>query len=244
MKHTVYWIRLSTHTDVYSEGYVGFSQDEKRRFEEHHRSFYTVGKQIRENQEEIVFETLKEVNSLEEAKELEKHYRPQELIGWNIAPGGGGGRQPENVIIQISEKVKSYHKNKEWRENVWKPTLEKRNKNISKTMNDDKWKEEVGYDAWKRAGETITKVMNDEEWKKTKGKERIENQKKTKSSKEWKESYSKHIKEVRPYDGGNNPRAKPTMFQGKLFKTKKEAMEFGKSLGMRRIDIIKEIEGE
>lgn len=86
---TVYWIHYKEHTDPKSEGYVGItSQDPKKRFRDH-----GCGKNIhlrnRCKQTFTTLTTLHENLSLEDAKKIEREYRPQENIGWNTAIGGG-----------------------------------------------------------------------------------------------------------------------------------------------------------
>lgn len=93
----VYWIKLDTHTDILSEGYVGITtKTVKRRYLAHLRdsikptSFKgrcVVHSAISKYKERIQVITVCEC-SKEYASYLENKLRPREQIGWNIAIGG------------------------------------------------------------------------------------------------------------------------------------------------------------
>lgn len=93
----VYWIKLDTHTDILSEGYVGITtKTVKRRYSAHLRdsrkptSFKgrcVVHSAISKYKERIQVVTVCEC-SKEYASYLENKLRPREQIGWNIAIGG------------------------------------------------------------------------------------------------------------------------------------------------------------
>jgi group I intron endonuclease len=89
--YNIYWIKRKHHSDIYSEGYVGISNNPKRRFLEHKnskKSNSTVSNAVNKY-EDIVLETLYENISLEDAKTKEMELRPCKGIGWNLAEGGG-----------------------------------------------------------------------------------------------------------------------------------------------------------
>lgn len=103
MSHKIYWIKRKDHVDFMLEGYIGYSVDVHRRYNEHRISKTLVGNNIRkyENQIEVivlaVFES--EVDALNEEKRL----RPKKRIGWNIAIGG---QIPPNNKDNISVREK------------------------------------------------------------------------------------------------------------------------------------------
>jgi len=85
--YSVYWIKYKEHTDPHSEGYIGVSKEPLRRFKEHKNSKDNnkIKSAIKNGADiEILFNNL----SITEALELEKSYRPKELIGWNLCEGG------------------------------------------------------------------------------------------------------------------------------------------------------------
>lgn len=85
--YSLYWIKYKNYTDPYKEGYIGISNEPLRRFKEHKSSKDNnkVKGAIENGADiEILFNNL----SITEAMELEKSYRPKELIGWNLCEGG------------------------------------------------------------------------------------------------------------------------------------------------------------
>lgn len=103
--YSIYWISAHYHIDPYSEGYVGMSNQPEKRFKAHTTDTAGVGsKVVRAYVEEHGLNSVKHTilgtrETLEEAQELEKTYRPNHSIGWNLAKGGGTnpnckGRKP------------------------------------------------------------------------------------------------------------------------------------------------------
>jgi len=108
MECYVYWIKRKEHTDPYSQGYVGISNDPQRRFVEHTLSDYKVGNAISKyNDIELVI--LHECLVREDALSLENKYRPEDYIGWNVICGG---KEPprnhltEKTCKKISQTLK------------------------------------------------------------------------------------------------------------------------------------------
>jgi group I intron endonuclease len=102
--YSVYWIRRKHYSDVYSEGYIGISNNPKRRFLEHKnakRNNSIVSNAVNKY-EDVVLEIIQENLSLENAKTKEIELRPNKGIGWNLAEGGGappnmkGIKRPEH----------------------------------------------------------------------------------------------------------------------------------------------------
>jgi predicted GIY-YIG superfamily endonuclease len=86
--YSVYWIRYQNHTDPFKEGYIGISNDPKKRFVEH-KKYSKDNNMVKGAIQkgafiEILHSNLSENNALE----IEKSYRPKELIGWNLCEGG------------------------------------------------------------------------------------------------------------------------------------------------------------
>lgn len=112
--YCIYWIKLPHHKDVYSQGYVGITENFDRRMNQYKRSpntksksSYHITNAIRkygwDSMEKIV---LHDGLTKEEALSLEKKYRPNQLIGWNTFPGGGVvGNHSQEVKNKISHKM-------------------------------------------------------------------------------------------------------------------------------------------
>lgn len=90
-QYAVYWYRLPEHSNPYSEGYIGITNDTSRRCKEHMRNSkashftHAIAKY---GKDALVFTVLHEDLVKEEANELEYQYRPTINIGWNMAEGG------------------------------------------------------------------------------------------------------------------------------------------------------------
>ena len=90
----IYWIHQTNHTDPYTEGYVGLSNQPDKRFKAHTTKTAQVGskylRELSDSDKALLSHTiLAECSSLEQARELELKYRPLPHIGWNIKRGGG-----------------------------------------------------------------------------------------------------------------------------------------------------------
>ena len=103
MAFIVYWARLQQHDDPYSEGYVGISQNT---LEERKRSHYKTAKSNKRRNvhfhnalvkygDAVIWETLHEDLSEEDAFYLEDGYRPDINVGWNTDKGGLKAVSPE-----------------------------------------------------------------------------------------------------------------------------------------------------
>jgi predicted GIY-YIG superfamily endonuclease len=85
----VYWIHYKEHTDPYTEGYIGVTNNLERRLTEHtsvKSKCHHVKNRINNG---AIVSVLHHVSSIDEALALELEYRPEEYIGWNICEGGG-----------------------------------------------------------------------------------------------------------------------------------------------------------
>jgi predicted GIY-YIG superfamily endonuclease len=82
----VYWIHLKDQWDPTEDGYIGVSNDPKRRFEEHKKSKNPLLLEGMKNPE-VVMDILF-VGSYECALLRERCFRPKPNMGWNINIGG------------------------------------------------------------------------------------------------------------------------------------------------------------
>lgn len=98
IKYSVYWYKLKEHTDKYSQGYIGITNDLQRRHKEHRYSANPKNKTFIDTHftrainkyglENIIKEVLHSEVTLQEAMEYERKYRPNLNIGWNCRVGG------------------------------------------------------------------------------------------------------------------------------------------------------------
>jgi len=104
----IYWIKRKSHNNVLTEGYVGFSNNVERQFEEHKSATSKVGKAIKKYSDVEVI-TLYKFKSKQEALDKEKELRPEERIGWNIAIGG---QVPPLITKEAAQKISQTLKRK------------------------------------------------------------------------------------------------------------------------------------
>lgn len=92
----VYWIRAPHHTDIFTEGYVGFSskstEDRLKTHKNDAKRFphFPVYRAMEKYGDNIVVETVLE-GSDEYCLGIEFKLRPEPKIGWNLNCGGGKG---------------------------------------------------------------------------------------------------------------------------------------------------------
>lgn len=92
----VYWIREKTHTNIYKEGYVGITKgtlEERIRSHRKNKGNSIVAGKLRAGRD-LKYSVVHELDTLEEALELEALYRPTQNIGWNLQRGGEIGVEP------------------------------------------------------------------------------------------------------------------------------------------------------
>lgn len=96
--YCVYWIHTSNHKDILSEGYIGITCNFKQRLKSHRKNKRKtkLTDAIKSYgwinlQKEIIKDNL----SLENALKIEREYRKDSNIGWNIQIGGELGVEKE-----------------------------------------------------------------------------------------------------------------------------------------------------
>jgi hypothetical protein len=121
----VYWIHLPDHTDMYSQGYVGVSNNPTRRLQEHKNS--KDNKHLSRaltKYSDSVLQTVIFNGDSESCYLYEEQLRPTTNIGWNI--NKGGANPPSRL--------------------GWNPTattLQKRSKNLKGIVRSDKWRKNL-----------------------------------------------------------------------------------------------------
>lgn len=103
----IYWIRKPTDTDIFTQGYVGISNNIKRRFREHEKCrgtsavlFSAINKY---SWDWLVKGVIATETSREAAMALENTFRPTENIGWNIR--AGGDTSPDTMLRMQSTQT-------------------------------------------------------------------------------------------------------------------------------------------
>jgi predicted GIY-YIG superfamily endonuclease len=121
--YLVYWIHYTSHTDPYSEGYVGVTNNLTKRKSAHKKN--PINPIIpRALNKGAVFSILEENLTRDEALQLETGYRPTPRIAWNIAAGGlmphdkRGMKYSEEHCRRISEGTKGLPKSQKDRERL------------------------------------------------------------------------------------------------------------------------------
>jgi len=110
----VYWIRHQDHTDMFTQGYIGVSQNAETRFEEHRKKSsnphlkYAINKYGWTNLvKEIVLIAHKSYCLL-----IETQLRNKIDIGWNVAIGGGN--PPDSTGNKYKLGIPSWSKGKKF----------------------------------------------------------------------------------------------------------------------------------
>lgn len=108
----VYWVHLPEHTDMLTEGYIGYtSRSVEERWKGHLKESsrarnlnYPVYNAMRKYGDTIKVTTLVE-GSEEYCLELEFKMRPERKIGWNLQMGGNKGTKGVDVTAETCAKI-------------------------------------------------------------------------------------------------------------------------------------------
>lgn len=103
----IYWIHHINHFDIFSQGYVGISNQPSERFNQHKSNTNKhLSNAFDKYREDVVLDIILE-SSEEYCKYLEQILRPKENIGWNIAIGGG---MPPPADSERNKKIANIRK--------------------------------------------------------------------------------------------------------------------------------------
>ena len=104
--YSLYWIKHKDHKDPKTQGYIGISNNPKRRFKQHQRrQNHPVSNAIKKYGEDVDIFVLQEGLSEFQAKKLEESLRPKMRIGWNIMTGGNVPPSSKGTVRKdLSEK--------------------------------------------------------------------------------------------------------------------------------------------
>lgn len=108
----VYWIHLPEHTNMLSEGYIGFTSKTvlerwKGHLKESHRKRcpnYPLYNAIKKYEDRLIVSTLAE-GCDQYCLDLENKLRPSVKIGWNLQIGGGSGSSPALFSEEARQKI-------------------------------------------------------------------------------------------------------------------------------------------
>lgn len=178
--HTVYWIHLPEHNDILTHGYVGVSNNPKRRLSEHKnvskirndKNPY-FGRILNKYSDKIIL-TIIFCGDEDACYSLEECLRPEKNIGWNANKGGNkppnkkGWKPSKSTLEKRSQSLKGVHRSKDW---CNKLSLAKQGKNNpmygrknacseDKQMAIIKTKNLPNYSLYKKAIEMMDKGMS------------------------------------------------------------------------------------
>jgi group I intron endonuclease len=121
----IYWIHLPDHTDMYSQGYIGVSNNPTRRLQEHKNS--TDNKHLSSalaKYSDSILQTVLFNGNSESCYLYEEQLRPTTNIGWNINKGGInppsrlGWTPSANTLQKRSDSLKGIIRSEEWCKNL------------------------------------------------------------------------------------------------------------------------------
>lgn len=88
----VYWIHTARHKDMFTEGYIGITnQKAVQRWKQHLDNKKSMVNFINNNGTLLIYEIILVADNREYCEHIEKKLRPLLNIGWNVAMGGKDG---------------------------------------------------------------------------------------------------------------------------------------------------------
>lgn len=174
----IYWIHLSEHTDLRTEGYVGVAKDVRKRLQGHatdilkgkHKNPHLVNAMKKYGWDNLVKDIWL---SGEEAYcyEIEEQMRPKKAIGWNIAPGGhrGPGKpkgfKPSKESVEKQKNTVKINNADKKKNNLLKKQYQREQKQVvsaeKKKVAQDKKEIQANIGAQNRIKSNTGKVRNE-----------------------------------------------------------------------------------
>lgn len=143
--HSVYWIHLPNHTDQFTQGYVGVSNNPKRRMAEHlnvskfrndKNPFF--GRMLNKYSSELI-QTILFIGTEDACYSLEEELRPVKNIGWNANMGGNrppsklGWTPSKSTLTKRSVSLTGIPRSDTWRKNLSEAKIGIKNGMFGKT---------------------------------------------------------------------------------------------------------------
>lgn len=88
---SVYWLRLPEHTDMFTQGYVGISNNTRKRFSAHKKASQNphLLHAIQKHGFDNIIKQIVLISDKDYCLDIEQKLRPTKMIGWNLEAGGG-----------------------------------------------------------------------------------------------------------------------------------------------------------
>ena len=108
----IYWIKHPDHSDMFTEGYIGITNDFAQRMRKHKSKITNAHllNAINKYGWDVLVKNVILIANVDYCLEIEQKLRPKKDIGWNIAVGGGkpigwvkGQKLPDWVKERISK---------------------------------------------------------------------------------------------------------------------------------------------
>lgn len=164
MTSSVYWIHHPDHTDMFSQGYIGVSNNVRARWNRHKREAQNphLGNAIKKYRWENLIKKVLLIADETYCLMIEARLRAQSEIGWNITTGGGKpppaygnkyglGKTPPNKGKGIIKKQISLFKIA-WNKGIETP------KDVKQKLSDAKIGKPSHRKGIKHTAETIAKI--------------------------------------------------------------------------------------
>lgn len=125
----VYWIRRPEHVDIFTQGYVGITENIDNRMWRHKRYKTNVhlSNAVKKYGWDVLVKDVVLIASTEYCLDIETKLRPTKEIGWNIAIGGG-----KPVGWKLGSKLPDWVKDKISKGKIGKPFSEQHRQNLAK----------------------------------------------------------------------------------------------------------------
>lgn len=112
-KAIVYWIHHPEHTDILTQGYVGFTKQSFKIRSHSHKKYarqgkkYPISRAIRKHGWDNLSKSIICIGSPEYCLTIERKLRPLPSIGWNAGTGGGAAFLGKNHTEESRSKMRA-----------------------------------------------------------------------------------------------------------------------------------------
>lgn len=108
MTCSVYWIHHPKHTDMFTQGYVGITNNTKTRWNDHNKrpSNLHIERAIKKYGWDSLVKEVILISNRDYCLDIEVQLRPKNQIGWNVVLGGGNPPSSLGKKFICSEETK------------------------------------------------------------------------------------------------------------------------------------------